>query len=420
MTTVKFDSVPRGQSYCICPSESCENSLPSEVFNQQPPLLARGNPRLMSAFQSGASRSAFTLVELLVSIFIISMLLAMLLAAVSWSREAARRSQCSNNLRQIGLALANYESALRSFPCGAVLSINTSFNSYLSGNPTPLPTGGGFHSTGYALMLPYLGSEALAANYNTASSWDQQAVGINDRVIPSLVCPSNANVSETYELRALDGLVSCGTRFARTSYVFCKGVFDGWCIRPAIVREDERGMFDVSMAQFTSLITGTDFACRPSMIKDGLSNSYAVGEGASGPHWPLCIGVPCVPTGSASADNFWAVPPKVRGAAALTIGSVFGSTILPLNRRPVAHTEIVVQTSALLDFLKCQSSIDWKGDARPTGNGQTSNFRSDHSGGGQFLFADGSVHFVTETIDTSIYRASSTIAGSEPLSIPTD
>jgi len=151
------------------------------------------------------SRSAFTLIELLVVIAIIAVLIALLLPAVQAAREAARRSQCINNMKQIGLALHNYESANGSFPwtqgtCSA--RFPTAFNGRM---PWDSPAGNGDEWANFgslALLLPYMEQQAiynsLNFNFGLESFGGQQ--GTDDRiqrtginaVIGSFICPSDA------------------------------------------------------------------------------------------------------------------------------------------------------------------------------------------------------------------------------------
>jgi prepilin-type N-terminal cleavage/methylation domain-containing protein/prepilin-type processing-associated H-X9-DG protein len=127
-----------------------------------------------------APRRGFTLIELLVVIAIIAVLIALLLPAVQAAREAARRAQCVNNLKQLGLALANYESANGSLP---PTSVNAS--------ATPAPTSFGMK----ARILPFIEQAAMANSLNfsfTPSSHQNETILVAQ--INVLNCPSDANV----------------------------------------------------------------------------------------------------------------------------------------------------------------------------------------------------------------------------------
>ncbi len=126
-----------------------------------------------------SSNSGFTLVELLVVIAIIGVLIGLLLPAVQAAREAARRMQCSNHLKQIGLALHNYESALRVFP-----------PSYIVIRGTASPVGGQWSAL--ARLLPYLEQSNLHGLVNYDLPYNVQ-INVATTRVPVFLCPSEAN-----------------------------------------------------------------------------------------------------------------------------------------------------------------------------------------------------------------------------------
>ena len=353
-------------------------------------------------------RRAVTLIEVLVALFIVGILTALLLPAVMSARESARRSQCQSHLRQLGVALSSYESSQGTFPCGAIAGTGQSLAELLLVGPDEM----GIRTTGFALLLPHMGEDTLAAFYDFRRGWDRQPPQVVDQVIPILVCPS-ASHDNPFSQPRLDRFLELenGTTFGITDYAFCKGVFDGWCVFPRNVRRDERGMFDVSF-----LRGATGFAIRAAEITDGLSNTIALGEAACGPSWPVCQGPGCIqPATGCLAMNAWAVQPNFRdiALAGLALTSTFGSTIDPINKKPVTQTVVWASPGDVDDILLCRCSTDGRAEGRPTGMGQTSGFRSDHPHGALFLYADGSVHFLEASAELGVLQALSTIQGHE-------
>jgi prepilin-type N-terminal cleavage/methylation domain-containing protein/prepilin-type processing-associated H-X9-DG protein len=328
-------------------------------------------------------RRAFTLVELLVVIAIIGVLVALLLPAVQAAREAARRTQCASHLRQFGLALHNFESARKCLPAGLVLDATKTVA----------------FTSGHALLLPYFEDRALHSLWNQELAFSQQPPSVLSAVIPIFLCPSNDKENP----HAFPPLAAIGwpTLYGATDYVFCKGATDTWCVTPQQVPSDQRGCFYPTVT------------VRLKEITDGKSKSICMGEGAGGARWPLCRGTNCKvpqgnPPGKHVATNVWpigAVGNAQFEAAGLYTAAIWACTVEPLNKWPV--TDAWVDLAATSD---CRSSDQG-------GSHSACNFRSDHPSGGQFLFADGSVHFLNETIDMRVYRGLSTIAGGETIGL---
>jgi len=143
-----------------------------------------------------ASKRGFTLIELLVVIAIIAVLIGLLLPAVQAAREAARRAQCVNNLKQIGLSLHNYQSATNSFPLGATLAYGTT-----PGSSNDLTSWNDWSA--HAQLLQYIegGTIFNACNFSLAPEWNglpgyaANSTATNTK-INSFACPSDPNAGQ--------------------------------------------------------------------------------------------------------------------------------------------------------------------------------------------------------------------------------
>jgi prepilin-type N-terminal cleavage/methylation domain-containing protein/prepilin-type processing-associated H-X9-DG protein len=338
----------------------------------------------MPVVRKPCGRHGFTLIELLVVIAIIGVLVGLLLPAVQQAREAARRTQCQNNLKQFGLALHNYHDSHNSFPPGFILSIP---NTYASAN---------------TLLLPYIEQGNLQGQYNMNLSWEFQSPAVARSVIPTFVCPSSASENPVDSvalqgLQSVTGPLPVGTTAGLTHYLYCKGSTDAWCFIP--YQSTASGLFNNNVVP------------RIRNVLDGTSNTFAMGEGASGRLWPMCHGAGCtIPLtrpggGTWPADQGWLIGTvnsiNFVQAGLMVVPSIFGCTVDTLNKSPVTDT-----SADITQITDCRASYNG-------GPHSTSNFRSAHEGGAYFLFTDGSVRWVNENIDKQNYQALSTIAGGE-------
>src|SRR3954466_10465266 len=138
-------------------------------------------------------RRGFTLIELLVVIAIIGVLIALLLPAVQAAREAGRRIQCTNNLKQMGIALHNYEGALGSFPSGEISTLIKPSWVMPAGNCNAAPPERGPGWGLFALAAPYLEQQALANALNFSLSIPDPANGtVRATRVSVYVCPSDS------------------------------------------------------------------------------------------------------------------------------------------------------------------------------------------------------------------------------------
>lgn len=331
-------------------------------------------------------RRAFTLIELLVVIAIIAILIALLLPAVQQAREAARRTQCKNNLKQIGVALHNYHDVHSIFPQGKVLDRNIRY----SGCPTWV------NGSGYSwrvMILPMMEQSALYSNNVTPESGlytcGTLAAGANQRLallrtaMPAYLCPSDPTPFLGAE--------------RPTNYPGISGSIKnshGWNDPPAA-----RGILGFPGATMRD-------------IADGTSNTAMVGEVHRGALFNRYSGGPdnitgrrcqwwAAESGFCHADTWF--PPN---AANPTKGN---------NRGQVAPQEGPANDAGCLSGQgPCADQVSWVDDVAdnmPGGRGVS----SAHTGGAQILLGDGSVRFVSENISIDTWRGLGTMNNGEIL-----
>ena len=299
----------------------------------------------------------FTLVELLVVIAIIGILVGLLLPAVQAAREAARRMQCSNNLKQIGLALHNYESSFRSFPAGNIVRLGS-----------PL-RGDGW--TWHARILPYLEQSPLYNQVNSVMGTDiggttsaPQLLAARDTRLTVFQCPSHPdgvqNPSKNgYQVSNYNGV--CG------STTFNDDQLD----EPTDIGYNGNGFFHMN-----SRVRFGD-------ITDGTSNTFMVAE---------------VQDELRGAPNSNRMPGSDR-----KYNFADGSD----NNPPTDISEYLVGMEAN-DPINANIR-----DADGFYNNTGEYAGSYHTGGAQFVLGDGSVRFVSQNINMTTYRAISTRNGGE-------
>jgi len=377
---------------------------------------------------SQRSAAGFTLIELLVVIAIIAVLIALLLPAVQSAREAARRAQCTNNLKQIGLAFLNYESANGTFSPTTIL--------------VPCPTGapggnsiaiscGGFQSSwsAFARSLPFMEQSPMynAINFDNTYS-DPGNTTVSFTPLAFLYCPSDPGSH-------IDDASLGGTGDATTSYGTCDG---DWYVYSIIWGTTN------SIGPQNRSIFGPNYARRIAGVTDGLSNTLMAAEGYIG-HAQMrsCMNSPAVPsdsiTGTWSPTNIPLPGPNSLSALAQVIAACGTATGKVKAGGPIGHTRwanggvyysgfttavtpngSVTAVSRAIGFSNAGQNVqmDWdsidENDGSPTYMSLCAS--SYHPSGVNALFGDGSVHFAKNSVSAVTWRALGTVAGGEVVS----
>ena len=325
---------------------------------------------------------AFTLVELLVVIAIIGILVALLLPAIQAAREAARRSQCTNNMKQLSLAALNYESSKRRLPPSVEVSPATMTGA----------NNGGWGVHGY--LLDYMEEQSVRNLVDIKKAWDNQQAISNLR-INSFSCPSDSQAAEVRDPGGGKALLYS------TTYTFNMGT---WFVYNPATNEGGDGLFYPNSN------------LRLAKISDGTSKTLMAAEVKAWTHYTRNGGSP-PPTPPATAEEAATIVAsggeyKNTGHTEWPDGRVH-HTGFTATMTPNTFVKYVRNGETLdADYNSWQEGKDWPG-GNPTYAIVTS--RSYHSSGVNVAMADGSVQNVSDDIGLLVWRAKATRAGGETL-----
>jgi prepilin-type N-terminal cleavage/methylation domain-containing protein/prepilin-type processing-associated H-X9-DG protein len=365
-------------------------------------------------------RRGFTLIELLVVIAIIAVLIALLLPAVQAAREAARRAQCMNNLKQLGLALANYESGNNIYPSGTIYNVNTA--------PCTSPGfGNGCQNTPwFLLMLPYIEQTALYNSFNASIGMEGVQISglpggfiINSTVyttkIASFQCPSD-NV-QTY---AMSGLFGLPWQASKGNYGCNWGNLD-----------DGQGLLGGKFTAAPQLWLQSPFGvsrsgngpynCRVASVTDGLSNTHFVSELLQGAPDDIRGAIWVLNSGAGSYETRFA-PNGYQDYTALVApwSTIIGTTLTLNNLDNLASlggsTGLGSSPASAGSLCDSQPGQQLGCYNQSSEGSEFAGTRSRHPGGVDTLFGDGSVHFIKNSVNAYTWVILGSINGGEVIS----
>jgi prepilin-type N-terminal cleavage/methylation domain-containing protein/prepilin-type processing-associated H-X9-DG protein len=333
------------------------------------------------------SSPGFTLIELLVVIAIIAVLIALLLPAVQAAREAARRAQCTNNLKQIGLAIANYETSHGCLVSGYLSAKLPLVRNGVPGyNPDPATGDNGPGWGWLALLLPYVEqvplSNAINVNLPTWVTANGTVVTVQ---LGAYLCPSASNPTPTCQMVDANGnlLPVENVAFARANYQYSQGWNDSGMPMTVSVDDPIKGCngpiyrnSHVGIAEVT----------------DGLSNTVMAGEKT--PYLADASWVGIIPGYRHFAYNAFASA----GTGGMDINFDYASAILAVHSGPSLYESPVV-------IHPPNSPL-----------GHTDEMYSLHPSGANVLLGDGSVRFIKQSINLLAWQALSSRSNGEVIS----
>jgi prepilin-type N-terminal cleavage/methylation domain-containing protein/prepilin-type processing-associated H-X9-DG protein len=371
-------------------------------------------------------RRGFTLIELLVVIAIIAVLIALLLPAVQSAREAARRIQCVNNIKQLALALHNYSTASGAFPPG--IDTTYGFSVYGSVAVPPGRLSDWLSWSAQAMLLPYLDQGPIynAANFSWNCCYDSpQSNAINYTVynlrISSFLCPSDALAGQQ-NINSYQGSIGPSTVQYPTDGN-TTGIF-------RLYNSNFQGN-SVTIAAVTDGTSNT-IAFGEGLVGDYSKNDNYRGNGMSGASDPTGGIVPATMPGNNAESNpkavlqalqacnaFW-VSPALKtcsgysGCDNVGLKQYNGQLWAMGERGETLFVTIVPPNSKQYPWRSCRL-----GGSCPSCAPEASSFvnaSSNHPGGCNFAFADGSVRFIKDSVNMLTYQGLGTRNGGEVVS----